>query len=125
MMSELGSGELLPPEATGVTVVTETGTVAGGGGVVSLALTPSLLAAPKVRITVAVFVPSFSAFGSETTVSVTPCGPRVPEDGVAVAHGLSVRAVNGTAGVRPGTKMVWRIVLVVPISTLVCFRGAS
>src|SRR5436309_1405007 len=99
MISEFGSGVFLPPDATGVTVVTETGTLAGG--VVSLAVKPSLPAALVVKITVAVFVPSFSAAGSETMVNVTPCAPSVPDEGVTVAHGLSVFAVNERDGVWP------------------------
>src|SRR3954467_7983846 len=99
MISEFGSGVVLPPGETGVTVVTETGTLTA---VVSVATTLVLPAAPRVSMTVAVFVPSLSATGSEMIVSVTPSGPSVPDDGATVAHGLSARTVNGTAGVRPG-----------------------
>src|SRR3954470_17191033 len=122
MISEFGRGVFLPCGATGVTVVTETGTLKGG--VVSSATTP-FDAAPNVRMTVAVFVPSFSAIGSERMVSVIPSGPSVPEDGLTVAQGLSVRAVNGTAGVRPAMKIVCRTDAMLPTSTLVCFRGVS
>src|SRR6476661_4342228 len=98
MMSEFGSGVFLPPDATGVTVVTEIGTLTG---VTPSGTMPPLLAAAMVRINVALLVPSFSAAGSERIVNVTPAGPRVPEDGVTVAHGLSVVALNETAGVCP------------------------
>src|SRR5216684_1743036 len=123
MKSELGSGVFLPPEETGVTVVTETGTLAGG--VVSVATMFPLLEALNERMTVAVFVPSFSATGSEMIVSVAPLGPSVPDDGFTVAHGLSVRAVKLRLGVTPGMKMVCRIVLAVPTSTLTWRCGMS
>src|SRR3954469_24339203 len=123
MISEFGSGVVLPPGETGVTVVTETGTLTGV--VVSVAMMPPLLAAPSVRMIVAVLVPGFSATGSEMIVSVTPSGPSVPDDGATVAHGLSARAENGTEGVRPGVKMVCRMVLAVPTSTLTWRCGLS
>ncbi len=125
MKSEFGSGVFLPPEETGVTVVTETGTLGGGGGVVSEATTFPLVATLNKRLPVAVFVPSFSAAGSEMIVSVTPPAPSVPEAGVTVAHGLSVKAKKLTVGVTPGMKMVCRMVLAVPTSTLTCRCGVS
>src|SRR5438132_13635435 len=100
MINELGGGPLLPPVVTGVTVETETEVLLFG----ATSAGPTLLAPAYVTTTVAVLVPSFSALGSYVTVSVIPAGPIVPDDGVTVAHGLSVVAVKLTAGVLPAMK---------------------
>ena len=58
MMSESGGGVFFPPGATGVTRLIDTGTT---GWTAFALMVPAL---PRVRITVPVFVPSFSAAGS-------------------------------------------------------------
>src|SRR5581483_11038225 len=69
---------------------------------------------------VAVFVPRTSAAGSAVTVSVTPSGPRTPDDGVTVSHGLSAVTVNATGVLDPGMNSVCTTLVTVPTSALAC-----
>src|SRR3954454_22084928 len=80
MISALFGGSDLPPGATGVTRLTESGTLA-------------TVVPPDVTVTVPVLAPGGSEAGFAVTVTVVPPGGIVPLDGVTVRYGLSVVAL--------------------------------
>src|SRR5438874_13358741 len=68
---------------------------------------------------VAVFVPMSRTVGSEETVSVSPAGPMLPDDGVIVIHGLSAVAAKIVAGFCPARTIACVTAPLTPISALV------
>jgi len=80
MISALFGGSDLLPGATGVTRLTESGTLA-------------TVVPPEVTVTVPVFAPGGRLLGFAVTVTVVPPGGIVPLDGVTVRYGLSVVAL--------------------------------
>src|SRR5437763_4362321 len=81
MISALPGGSALPPRATGVTRLTETGVLIGA---------PLL----GVTVTVPVFAPGGRLTGCAVTVSVVPLGANMPLCGVTVRKLRSVVALN-------------------------------
>src|SRR4051794_2101491 len=81
MISALFGGSDLLPAATGVTRLTDSGTL-------------TTVLPPEVTVTVPVFAPGGRLVGFAVTVTVVPPGGIVPEDGVTVRYGLSVVALK-------------------------------
>src|SRR2546428_3009896 len=104
MISESGGGVFLPVEETGVTRLTDTGTLTGATPLPAMRPDDP---ASYVRMIVPVFVPRLRAAGAGVTVKVTPAGPRGPEEGVTVSHGLSVPAGDEAGGGCPAAKTRW------------------
>src|ERR1700756_2562938 len=103
MISELPAGADCAAGETGVTTLTETGTVTGG--LVSSA--PIFDEEPgKVMMMVAVNVPFGRSAGSAETVRVRPSSGRTPLFGETVSHGSSVVALKGITEPWPGMKTV-------------------
>src|SRR5471030_41441 len=110
MISDSGRGVLCDIGDTGVTTLTETGTLdEGGAPLVPVFIPEALRPAPLpeafvMTTTVPVFVPIGKVEGSEETRSVMPSAGIVPLAGATLSHGSSTVAVKLTGDPLPGRK---------------------